>query len=64
MRILKEGTVVKFYCTACDCRFVVGIHQASEHPPEENYYVGCPVCGTRCHADARNVEKVGTEEKE
>ena len=66
MKIIKKGKVVTFECQSCGGKFIVGFLSVKESG--ENYYVSCPMCGNKCHADATDVQEYeeqssGTHEK-
>ena len=57
MKIIKEGTIVKFSCGICGCEFVVGIKSVNTPDKGENYYADCPMCGAECHANCMALKK-------
>ena len=62
MKIIKDGKVVTFVCTACGCEYVAGIN--SVRCNDGNYYAACPICGARCHANITDVIMPGTKREE
>ena len=52
-KIIKEGLVIPFSCSICECSFVVGINVLKSD--DGNFYYTCPTCGTRCHTDVAKI---------
>ena len=48
-KIIKEGLVIPFSCSICECSFVVGINVLKS--VDGNFYYTCPTCGAECHTD-------------
>ena len=63
MKILKQGKVVQFVCTSCDCEFAVGIHVVKTPDNGENYYANCPMCGADCHTDCAKIQGEKNDKK-